>query len=46
MFKQDGPFNFKSNTTKNKFYVACSRSKTNLYFIHDKLIKKINSAFP
>ncbi len=33
--------NFKAQTTKNKFYVACSRTRNNLYFIHDKEIKKI-----
>lgn len=33
--------NFKAQTTKNKFYVACSRTKNNLYFIHDKEIKKL-----
>lgn len=33
--------NFKAQTTKNKFYVACSRAKNNLYFIHDKEIKKL-----
>jgi DNA helicase-2/ATP-dependent DNA helicase PcrA len=27
-------------TTKNKFYVACSRARGNLYFVPDKLYKK------
>lgn len=33
-------FTFKSQITKSKFYVACSRTKGNLYFISDKKIKK------
>jgi DNA helicase-2/ATP-dependent DNA helicase PcrA len=35
------PIKFKAQTTKNKFYVACSRTKNNLYFIHDKKLKKL-----
>lgn len=31
---------FKSQITRNKFYVACSRTKGNLYFISDKKAKK------
>ena len=27
-------------TTKNKFYVACTRTKNNLYFVHQKFYKK------
>ena len=27
-------------TTRNKFYVACSRTRGNLYFVPDKLYKK------
>ena len=34
---------FKSQITKNKFYVACSRSKGNLYFVSDKKVKKYKS---
>ncbi|MDM1067355.1 DNA helicase UvrD [Myroides odoratimimus] len=33
-------YTFKSQITKSKFYVACSRTKGNLYFISDKKIKK------
>ncbi|MDV3597365.1 UvrD-helicase domain-containing protein [Elizabethkingia anophelis] len=33
-------FSFKSQITKNKFYVACSRTRGDLYFISDKKIKK------
>ena len=40
-FKSGGLINFKSNITRNKFYVACSRTRNNLYFISNKLIKKI-----
>lgn len=32
-------FIFKSNITKNKFYVACSRTKGKLYFVSDKKMK-------
>lgn len=38
-FKSDGLINFKSNITRNKFYVACSRTRNHLYFIPNKLIK-------
>lgn len=44
IFKQingDNLIRFKAQTTKNKFYVACSRANNNLYFIHDKEIKKL-----
>jgi DNA helicase-2/ATP-dependent DNA helicase PcrA len=37
--KLGGIINFKSNITRNKFYVACSRTKNNLYFVPNKLIK-------
>ncbi|NOQ24511.1 MAG: DNA helicase UvrD [Bacteroidales bacterium] len=37
--KLGGLINFKSNITRNKFYVACSRSRNNLYFVPNKLIK-------
>lgn len=42
VFKQfeSDTFNFKSQITKSKFYVACSRTKENLYFISDKKVKK------
>ena len=33
-------YNFKSQITKSKFYVACSTTKGNLYFISDKKVKK------
>lgn len=39
-FKEETTFNFKSNVTKNKFYVACSRSKGNLFFVPSRMIKK------
>ncbi|CAD0221528.1 DNA helicase UvrD [Chryseobacterium sp. JV274] len=32
-------FIFKSDTTKNKFYVACSRTRGKLYFVSDKKMK-------
>lgn len=38
-FKSEGLINFKSNITRNKFYVACSRTRNNLYFVPNKLIK-------
>lgn len=38
-FKKDEPFVIKSAITKNKFYVACSRSRNNLYFIPQKAVK-------
>jgi DNA helicase-2/ATP-dependent DNA helicase PcrA len=28
-------------TTKNKFYVACSRAKNNLYFVSDRFVRKV-----
>jgi DNA helicase-2/ATP-dependent DNA helicase PcrA len=40
-FKSGGLINFKSNITRNKFYVACSRTRNNLYFVPNKIIKKI-----
>lgn len=39
-FKANSIFNFKSGLTKNKFYVACSRSKGDLFFIPEKMVKK------
>jgi len=33
-------------TTKNKFYVACSRTKNNLYFVPMKLYKKYKKTTP
>lgn len=42
LFNSVGLFNFKSSITKNKFYVACSRTRNNLYFIKDSLIKDLN----
>lgn len=38
-FKSD-VYSFKSQITKNKFYVACSRTRGNLLFVSDKKIKK------
>lgn len=35
LFKSDGVLNFKSQSTKNKFYVACSRTRNNLYFVEN-----------
>ncbi|KUY29535.1 UvrD-helicase domain-containing protein [Elizabethkingia ursingii] len=37
---ENDTFNFKSQITKNKFYVACSRTKGNLFFISDHKVKK------
>lgn len=39
-FKNGTTFDFKSSITKNKFYVACSRSRGNLFFIHNNKVKK------
>ena len=46
LFNSNDVFNFKSTVTKNKFYVACSRSKNNLYFVSDKLIKLFRKTTP
>lgn len=40
-YKSGGMINFKSNITRNKFYVACSRTKNNLYFIPNKIIRQV-----
>ncbi|WP_282162145.1 DNA helicase UvrD [Ulvibacterium marinum] len=37
--KSGNLISFKSNITRNKFYVACSRTRNNLYFAHIKWIK-------
>ena len=37
---ENDTFNFNSQITKSKFYVACSRTAGNLYFISDKKVKK------
>lgn len=42
-FKLGGTINFKSNITRNKFYVACSRTRNNLYFVPNRVIKKIKN---
>lgn len=39
-YKSGGLIKFKSNITRNKFYVACSRTRNNLYFLPIKLVKK------
>lgn len=46
MFQSEEPFNFNSAITKNKFYVACSRSKNNLYFVSDKVFKPFRKNLP
>ncbi len=37
---QNGTLNQLESKTKNKFYVACTRTKKNLYFIDEKQIKQ------
>ncbi len=41
--KSENIITFKSRITRNKFYVACSRTKNNLYFVHNKFVKEFKN---
>lgn len=45
LYNNNGLINLKP-TTKNKFYVACSRTKNNLYFVPMKMYKKHKKITP
>ena len=45
LYNNNGLINL-NPTTKNKFYVACSRTKNNLYFVPMKLFKKYKKTTP